>query len=254
MGVSIAVASGKGGVGKTQTTINLGTSLALRGKKVIVVDGNIPTPDIALYLGIQNTKTLNDVLSWKAKPEDAVYKIEETGLHVMPASVRLNAVTGFSEKGFYSLVQKLKKSYDFVLVDSAPGLDLSVINLIKQADKLLLVTNPELVSLADTYKTAAISETLGKELQGIIINRVNRFNGEVRNQEISVLLDKRAVIGRVPEDTSLPMAAMNSEPVVTSFPHSPSARAFKRIAAEMLGEKYVENAFLEHVFHILNRR
>lgn len=253
MGMTLAVASGKGGVGKTQTAINLGAALSLNGRKAIVVDGNMPTPDVSLYLGIQAPKTLNDVLAGKAVVEEAVYK-HETGLHVLPASVRLKDINGFGEKAFGALVKKLKHSYEMVFIDCPPGLEAGVINIVRHADKILLVSTPEFVSLADAYKTAALSEAAGKEVRGVILNRTGRFRGEVKGGEIGVLLDKHPVIGRVPEDASVPIGAVNSNPVVTAFPHSPAARAFKRIAANLVGEEYGENAFVETALHFLNHK
>ena len=251
MGITFAVASGKGGVGKTQTAINLGAALALKGRKVIVVDGNIPTPDVSFYLGIEPVKTLNDVLAGKATLEQALYK-HETGLHVLLANVRLKDVNRFDEKAFNTLIKKIKLDYEMAFIDCPPGLDASVVSTMRHADEVLLVCNPELASMADALKTVALSEAAGKQVRGVVLNRTGRFKGELDAEEINGFLNQHTIIGRVPEDASVPISSMKFKPVVTAFPHSPAARALKRIAARLDGTSYRENPLIEQTMHFLN--
>ena len=254
MGIALAIASGKGGVGKSQAAINLGSALAMRGKSVIIVDANLPAPDLSMYLDVRCTVTLNDVLTGKAKAEEATYSCSLDGLQIMPANTQITAANVFSERNFGSLVQQLKRNNDFVIIDTAPGLSEDVTATLRQVDEVLLISTPEHVSLVDAFKTSIVSQAVKTDVYGVIINRAGRFKGEAEEREIKAILDESKILGRIPEDTSVPVSSRKLEPVIIAFPHSPAARAFKRIAARMVGEHYEENPVRERLLHFLNMR
>ena len=236
MGIALAIASGKGGVGKSQAAINLGSALAMRGKSVIIVDANLPAPDLSMYLDVRCTVTLNDVLTGKAKAEEATYSCSLDGLQIMPANTQITAANVF------------------IIIDTAPGLSEDVTATLRQVDEVLLISTPEHVSLVDAFKTSIVSQAVKTDVYGVIINRAGRFKGEAEEREIKAILDESKILGRIPEDTSVPVSSRKLEPVIIAFPHSPAARAFKRIAARMVGEHYEENPVRERLLHFLNMR
>jgi septum site-determining protein MinD len=253
MGTSFLVSSGKGGVGKTQTAINLSTALALFGADVLIVDGNLPTPDVSLYFGIpSDVKTLNDVIRGDAKPEKAIFH-HESGLKIMPASVQMNASKGLTQDRIRNVLKELNKYANTLVIDSAPGLGAEVVTAMRASDKAIIVTNPEIPALTDAFKTIQLANYIGAEVVGVILNRTGRYKGELDDATIKATLgDDVPIIGRIPEDYHIPIAALHSKSVVTAFPRSPSALAFKRAAAVLTGVNYIEKTtFWDHLRDIL---
>lgn len=237
---AFVVGSGKGGVGKTQTTINLGAAMAGFGGDVTIIDGNLPVPDVSLYFAVPfKTKTLNDVIRGKAEVEDATF-VHHSGLKIIPSNINLNSLGGITQDEFTRALKKLKKaSKSVLLVDSAPGLGAEFISAAKSADNIFVVTNPELPALSAAYKTIQVCEAIGVEVAGVVVNRVGRYKGELSEEEV------RAVIGdhplrKIPEDPAVPTSGIMAQPVVNAFPKSPAAIAFKKLAAEILGVDYKE--------------
>ncbi|MFH1107089.1 MAG: P-loop NTPase [Candidatus Micrarchaeota archaeon] len=237
---SFVIGSGKGGVGKTQTTINLGAALAHFGGDVTIVDGNLPVPDVSLYFAVPfNIKTLNDVIRGRAEVEEATYT-HHSGLKIIPSDINLNSLNGITQDEFSRTLKRLKKSSKSVLlVDSAPGLGAEFISAAKTADRMFVVTNPELPALSAAYKTIQVAEAIGVEVAGVILNRVGRYKGELSEHEIREVIGDHP-IRKIPEDSAVPTAGIMAQPVVAAFPKSPAAIAFKKIAAEIMGVDYKE--------------
>ncbi|VVB67190.1 Iron-sulfur cluster carrier protein [Candidatus Norongarragalina meridionalis] len=252
MGTSLVFASGKGGVGKTQTVINLGTALAQHGHNVTIVEGNLITPNLAIYFGIPlHAKTLNDIIRGDASIDEATYVHEETGLLLIPANIQLHAHNDISSRALRNTIRDIKKHTDTVIVDCVSSLGDEVSEIIKSADKAVIVTNPELPAMADAYKTIRLTRHLGTQVAGVVVTRTGRFKGELSDDEINTLLEGTQVIGKIPEDHRVPMASSRSEPVVLAYPHSRASRAYKRLASSMLGKEYSEFGFAEDVLNSL---
>ncbi|MBU1197857.1 cell division ATPase MinD [Candidatus Micrarchaeota archaeon] len=236
---SFIVSSGKGGVGKTQTVINLGTALSQFGGDVTIVDGNLPVPDISLYFSVPfETNTLNDVIRGKSSVEDATYE-HESGLKVIPANINLNSLGGITQDDFTRVLKQLKKRKTTLIIDSAPGLGAEFISAARSADHMFVVTNPELPALSASYKTIQMAESIGVEVAAVVLNRVGRYAGEPNEEEIRDIIGDHP-IRKIPEDPAVPTAALMAQPVVTAFPKSPAAIGFKKIAAEIMGVDYKE--------------
>ena len=154
----IVISSGKGGVGKTVTAINLAASINALGKNVVVVDANLTTPHVALHLGAPIVPiSLTDVLKGKHKVKHAVYQ-HNSGTKVVPASISPKKLHGIKLERFGKAIQDLRKISDVVIVDSAAGLNKEVITAIKAAHDVLVITNPEIAAVTEAIKIVNLAE------------------------------------------------------------------------------------------------
>ncbi len=239
---ALIISSGKGGTGKTTTSVNLGVAMAQMGMEVLLVDAALPTPDVGLHLGLPfRLKTLNHVLSGDSDVTDAIY-IHDSGLEVLPASIHLGTFTDFDPEELAGVMGEVKDYYDWVLIDCAAGLGNEVVKSIQSADKMLLVTNPELPAVADSFKAVQVANEVSTEHVGTIVTRTGRFSEELTNDEITAVMgDTAGVITRIPEDRNVPRAIASSEPIVNKYPYSPAAMGYKMLAAKITGRKFVDD-------------
>lgn len=227
--------SGKGGVGKTTTVANLGTALVNLGKNVIIIDGNVTTPNLSLHLGIPFYKvTLHDVLKGKVRPEMAIY--EHSGLKIIPASLSAEAVKDVNVKKLESTLWNLLGKADIIIIDAAAGLGKEALSAIEIADELIIITNPELPAVTDALKTIKLAQDFGTKVLGVIVNRVKGHKYELNNDDIESMLEV-PVIATVPEDINVPKSIANKKPVVNYKPRSKASQKFKKLAANIIGEK-----------------
>ncbi len=235
----ISVISGKGGVGKTTTVSNLGAALVKRGKNVIVIDGNVTTPNLSLHLGIPFYPiTLHDVLKRKTPVEAAIYE-HSTGMKVVPASLSAEAVKDTKIEKLEGALLNLLGRADIIIVDSAAGLGKEALTAMRLADELIIVTNPDLPSVTDALKTIKLAEESGTKVLGVVLNRVKGKKHEMPFSEIKSMLSV-PVLTIVPEDSSVPKSIKRKKPVVHHKPKSRASMAFKKLAAKILGEPFKE--------------
>jgi len=235
----ISVISGKGGVGKTTTVSNLGAALVKRGKNVIVIDGNVTTPNLSLHLGIPFYPiTLHDVLKRKTPVEAAIYE-HSTGMKVVPASLSAEAVKDTKIEKLEGALLNLLGRADVIIVDSAAGLGKEALTAMRLADELIIVTNPDLPSVTDALKTIKLAEECGTKVLGIVLNRVKGKKHEMSLSEIKSMLSA-PILTIVPEDSSVPKSIKRKKPVVHHKPKSRASIAFKKLAAKILGEPFTE--------------
>ncbi len=235
----ISVISGKGGVGKTTTVSNLGAALVKKGKNVIVIDGNVTTPNLSLHLGIPFYPiTLHDVLKRKTPIEAAIYE-HSTGMRVVPASLSAESVKDTKIEKLEGALLNLLGSADIIIVDSAAGLGKEALTAMRLADELVVVTNPDLPSVTDALKTIKLAEEKGTKVLGVVINRVKGRKHEMPLSEIKSMLDV-PILTVVPEDSSVPKSIKKKRPVVHHKPRSRASRAFRKLAAKILGEPFTE--------------
>ncbi len=233
----ICVASGKGGVGKTTVSSNLAAALTEFGKKVLVIDANLTTPNLGFHLGIPlYPKTLHDVLRGDAYPEEAIY-VHPSGLHVMPAGISLRDLKSTSPENLDSVILDLVGNHDVIILDGAAGLGGEGLAGIKAADELLVVTNPQLASVTDALKTVKLAEDLGTHVMGVVLNRVKGRKTELSTSEVEALLGY-PVISIVPEHDSVEESLAAKTPVVFYDPESPVSIEIKKLAAGIAGVEY----------------
>lgn len=233
------IASGKGGTGKTTTTLNLGTSLAMLGKKTIIVDADIGMANLGLLLGLEKSKiTLHEVLSGEAEIKDAIYE-GPSGLKVVPCGLSLKGFQKSNPERLKKVISVLTNGMDFVLIDAPAGISRDGLMPLAVADRVLLVVNPELPSIADALKTKTLTELLGKQVEGIILNRTELEKTEISRNKVQELLGVQ-VLEMIPEDANVRRSAAFKMPAVLRTPKSPASIAFKRLAAKIAGEKFAE--------------
>lgn len=236
MGKTFIISSAKGGVGKTTVAINLGVALARMKKKTVLIDGSITTPDVSLYLGIPfYVRTLNDLIKKEASINEVVFE-HKSGLKVIPTSIHPEPSSEWLDTSkIGEVLEGLKsKKNHFIIIDSSAGLTTNTTDAMKSVDNIIVVTNPELAAVVNSYKTILAGKKLGISTYGVIINRIGRFKNELSEDEIKQIIgNDLPVIGKIPEHRSVPMATTHSASVLNKFPKSPVSKEFKKIAARI---------------------
>ena len=246
MGEAIVITSGKGGVGKTTTTANIGTALASLGKSVVVVDGDTGLRNLDVLMGLENriVYTLLDVIEEKCRLKQALIKDKRfENLALLPTAQTRNKEDITMEQ-MVSLVGELKKMYDYVLIDCPAGIEQGFENSVAGADRALIVVNPEVTSVRDADRVIGKLDAKGIEDHKLIINRMNptmAASGDMLNVNDIVEILAVKLIGVVPDDKGITVSTNKGEPIVLEE-GAISGKAFKNIARRILGE---EVPFLE---------
>lgn len=239
MGKVYVIISGKGGVGKTTSAINLGLSMTELGKETIIVDGNLTTPNVGLHLGSPIVPiTLNHVINNKAKPEEAIYE-HESGTKIMPSSLSIGELNDINHERLCEITKKLKKIADIIILDSSAGLGDEAKSAIKASDEVVIITNPEISAVTDALKTIKLAEQMDKKVVGAIITR---HEGEKWEMDIPTIKDMLEVpiLGIVPEDYSVKESQRLKNGVVKTHPRSKAAKSYQKIAKRILGPDYMK--------------
>lgn len=241
MGEVIVVTSGKGGVGKTTTTANIGTSFALLGKKTILVDADIGLRNLDVVLGLENriVYDLVDVVEGNCELKQAIIKDKRFDtLHLLPASQTRdkNAVTP-DQMGI--LCRELVLDFDYVVVDCPAGIERGFKNAIAGADKAIVVTTPEVSAVRDADRVIGLLESAGKISPLLIVNRVRPHmiqKGDMMGIEDIVDILSITLLGVIPEDEYIVVSTNRGEPAVAN-PTSIAGQAYNNIAKRLIGEK-----------------
>jgi septum site-determining protein MinD len=244
----IVINSGKGGVGKTTTAINLGASLNKLNKDVIIVDANLNTPNIGLQLGAPIVPiTLNHVLKGKAEIEEAIYE-HASGTKIVPSSLSVKELTKFNTKKLPAIAKQLGNLCDYVIFDSAAGFGEEVIAVLEAAEEIIIVTNPEMPAVTDALKAVKVARGMGKEINGVIVTRHMNANYEMPLSSIKSMLETQ-IIGVIPEDKAVKEALNLRDAVVHTHPRSKVAKKYLEIARKVNGEQIEEKvSFFARVF------
>ena len=238
MATVYAVASAKGGVGKTTTTAAIATVLASSGADVVAIDADIGMANLAGALGVTpGQPTLHDVLAGRADPLDAVREGPE-GLRVVPGSDDLDAYASADPAGLTDAVAAFEDA-DYVLLDAGAGLSHDSSLPLAVADEALLVSTAERSALGDTEKTRQLAERLGGGVAGAAITRVvpdaaSDEAGADGSDDPADVLDA-PIIGRIPEDEAVTRAAAANRPLPTFAPDAPATRAYRDLTRALTG-------------------
>src|SRR3989344_757756 len=215
----ITCISGKGGAGKTTCSINLASALNQLGKNVTVIDANLTTPNVGIYLGVPVVpKTLHDVLAGKFEINEATY-LHKSGTKIIPGSLSLDALSNIKPAMLKKKIKDLDKTNDFVIIDAAAGLGREALASIDSSDEVLIITNDELPAIADALKTIRLCEELKKEVIGVVLNR--RKEPGIGLKEIEDMLEK-PIISIIPEDEKIRESLMQKDVILHTHPNSKS--------------------------------
>lgn len=241
MGEVIVITSGKGGVGKTTTTANIGTGLALNGKKVVVVDADIGLRNLDVVMGLENRIVYDivDVVEGVCRLRQALIKDKRfDGLFLLPAA-QTKDKNAVNPKQMQQLCNELKESFDYVIIDCPAGIEQGFKNAIAGADRAIVVTTPEISAVRDADRIIGLVEASELKNPMLIINRIRIEmvkRGDMMN--IDDMIDILAIdlLGVVPDDEAIVISTNKGEPAVTED-NSMAGKAYRNITKRILGEE-----------------
>ena len=239
MGKTIGIVSLKGGVGKTSIVVALGAALSELGKKVLLVDGNLSSPNLGLHLNVINPeKTIHDILNRNARIKEAIYQYGN--FDVIPASIFNDVEVNPLKLKDY--LKGVKKKYDFVILDSSPSLNEETLAVMLASDEIFVVTTPDHLTMSTSLKAAKLAKQRGNPISGIILNKVHKKDFELSLDDIENTLEI-PVLAVIPYDLNVLRALSKMEPSTTYKPGSEGSEEFMKFASLISGQKYQKNSF-----------
>ncbi|RBW71598.1 septum site-determining protein MinD [Bacillus taeanensis] len=240
MGDAIVVTSGKGGVGKTTTTANIGTSLALSGHKVCLIDTDIGLRNLDVIMGLENRiiYDLVDVAEGRCRLHQALIKDKRFEcLYLLPAA-QTKDKSAVQPEQMKRIVKELKQEYDFIIIDCPAGIEQGFKNAIAGADKSIVVTTPETSAVRDADRIIGLLEQEDIESPRLVINRIRSHmmkNGDMLDIDEIVSILAIELLGIVVDDENVITASNRGEPIALD-PSSQASIAYRNIARRILGE------------------
>ena len=240
MGEVIVITSGKGGVGKTTTTANIGTGLSLLGMKVVLIDTDIGLRNLDVVMGLENriVYDLVDVIEGNCRVKQALIRDKRyEGLHLLPAA-QTRDKSAVNPEQMVKLLDEIKKDFDYILIDCPAGIEQGFKNAIAGADRAVVVTTPEVSAVRDADRIIGLLEANDVKDTKLLINRVRVDmvkRGDMMN--IDDIIDILAVklIGVVPDDEKIVVSTNRGEPAVTDT-KSLAGKAYRDITRRIMGE------------------
>ena len=241
MGKVVVVTSGKGGVGKTTVTANIGTALAIMGKKVVLVDTDIGLRNLDVVLGLENRIVYDiiDVVGGHCRQDQALIKDKRNkNLALLPAA-QTRDKTAIDREQMIKLIADLKKDHDYVLIDSPAGIEFGFQNAIVGADEAVVVTTPEVSAIRDADRVIGILESQGLKEPKVIINRIRAGmvkRGDMMSIDDMIEILAVKLLGIIPEDEEIIVSTNRGEPIAFQK-RSQTAEAFSNLARRLEGEE-----------------
>lgn len=240
MGEAIVITSGKGGVGKTTATANLGTALALAGKKVCLVDTDIGLRNLDVILGLENriVYDLLDVAEGECRLQQALVKDKRfEALYLLPAA-QTKDKTAISPSQLKEIIDELKGEFDYILIDCPAGIEHGFWTAVEGADHAIVVCMPEVASVRDADRVIGLLEAEKKISPRLVVNRYRpkmARQGDTMDLEEMIQVLSIDLLGVVPDDEMVVKSSHHGEPTVVN-PQSKAAIAFRNISRRIMGE------------------
>ncbi len=249
----IGIVSGKGGVGKTTFSINLGIALSNFGKRALVVDCNITTPHLAYYLGAESYSiTINDIFREEVDAKFAPLCRE--GVMFIPASEDLKDIINLDIGNLRKHITKLANNdiYDFIILDSAPGLGRESLSVLRACDEIIFVTSPTIPTLTDVTRCAEVASMMGHRNFKIVLNMVRNKNYELKALQARSFF-RNPILGTIPFDENVMDSTSLGIPMMWYKPKSKVSENYMEVAANLIGIKYEKPSFLKRISRKLKR-
>jgi septum site-determining protein MinD len=260
----IVVTSGKGGVGKTTTTANIGMALASMGEKVALVDADIGLRNLDLVLGLENRIVYNlvDVVEGRAKLKQALIKDKRSPNLAFLPTAQTRDKSAVTPEQMVEVIKELQEEYTFILIDCPAGIEQGFKNAIAGANEAIIVTNPEVSSVRDADRVIGFLETNGISNNRLIVNRIRPAmvkGGDMMSVEdvLDILGASVKLLGVVPDDESIITSTNRGEPAVLK-PASKAGTAYLNVSRRLRGEEVpflnleAGNGFLDKLKKLFN--
>ena len=236
----IVITSGKGGVGKTTTSANIGTGLAILGKRTVLIDTDIGLRNLDVVMGLENRIVYNlvDVVEGNCRMKQALIRDKRyPNLYLLP-SAQTRDKTAVSPEQMKKLVDDLRDEFDYILLDCPAGIERGFQNAIAGADRALVVTTPEVSAIRDADRIIGLLEAADMGMIDLIVNRIRMDmvrRGDMMSMEDVMDILAVNVIGVVPDDESIGISTNQGEPLVGMG--SLAGQAFLNICRRIMGEQ-----------------
>lgn len=240
MGEVIVITSGKGGVGKTTTTANVGTGLAKLDKKVVLVDTDIGLRNLDVVMGLENRIVYNlvDVVEGNCRIKQALIKDKRyPNLYLLP-SAQTRDKSAVTPEQMKKLADELREEFDYILMDCPAGIEQGFRNAIAGADRALVVTTPEVSAVRDADRIIGLLESNQIKQTQLIVNRLRSDmvkRGDMMSSDDVVEILAVKLIGVVPDDENIVISTNQGEPLVGS--DTLAGQAYMNISRRLLGEE-----------------
>ena len=237
----IVITSGKGGVGKTTTSANLGTGLALAGKKVAMIDADIGLRNLDVIMGLENriVYDLIDVVEGNCRLKQALIKDKRyDNLFLLPAA-QTRDKDAVSPEQMQKLCDNLREEFDYIIIDCPAGIEQGFKNAIAGADRAIVVTTPEVSAVRDADRIIGLLEANELNNPMLILNRIRVDmvkKGDMLAMEDVTEILAIDILGIVPDDESIVVSANKGEPAVTD-PNSKAGQAYRNITQRIIGNE-----------------
>ena len=259
----IVITSGKGGVGKTTTTANIGAALADKGHKVLLIDTDIGLRNLDVVMGLENriVYDLIDVIEGRCRISQALIKDKRCQNLVLLPAAQIRDKNDVNVDQMKELISSLKDSFDYILIDCPAGIEQGFKNAIAAANEAVVVTTPEVSATRDADRIIGLLEAAGIKSPRLVVNRLRIDMVKDKNMlGVEDILDILAVklLGVVPDDENVVISTNKGEPLVYKG-DSLAAKAFKNIASRIEGVEVplldldIKMSILEKIKFVLKR-